>query len=130
MRSGSSMPTARRPEGQRWRRWRRSWRSAVVMIVMRFLTFRGIIRLTLRIMAAIAQEAFWRVQRFSTEWHANTFAGSVVRRITRGMWAMDLLGDTLLVALLPSVVVLLGSTVLLSLRWPAMGLVVAAGSLA
>jgi ATP-binding cassette subfamily B protein len=102
----------------------------VVMIVMRFLTFRGIIRLTLRIMAAIAQEAFWRVQRFSTEWHANTFGGSVVRRITRGMWAMDLLNDTLLVALLPSVVVLLATTVLLGLRWPAMGLVVAAGSAA
>jgi ATP-binding cassette, subfamily B, bacterial len=102
----------------------------VVMIVMRFLTFRGIIALTLRIMAAIAQEAFWRVQRFSTEWHANTFGGSVVRRITRGMWAMDLLNDTLLVALLPSVVVLLSTTVLLGLRWPAMGLVVAAGSVA
>src|SRR5260221_642061 len=102
----------------------------VVMVVMRFLTFRGIIRLTLRIMAAIAQEAFWRVQRFSTEWHANTFGGSVVRRLTRGMWAMDLLNDTLLVALLPSVVVLLATTVLLGLRWPAMGLVVAAGSVA
>jgi len=102
----------------------------VVMIVMRFLTFRGIIRLTLRIMASITQEAFWRVQRFSTEWHANTFGGSVVRRITRGMWAMDLLNDTLLVALLPSVVVLSSTTVLLGLRWPAMGLVVAAGSVA
>jgi len=56
----------------------------------------------------------------STEWHASTFAGSVVRRITRGMWAMDLLNDTLLVALLPSVVVLLATTVLLGLRWPAM----------
>ena len=61
------------------------------------------------------------MQRFSTEWHANTFAGSIVRKISRGMWAMDLLNDTLLIALLPSVVVLLGSTVLLGLRWPAMG---------
>ncbi len=102
----------------------------LVMIVLRHLSFLGIIRLTLRIMAAIAQEAFWRVQRFSTEWHANTFSGSVVRRITRAMWAMDLLNDTLLIALMPSVVVLLGSTVLLGLRWPAMGLVVAAGSVA
>jgi len=101
----------------------------LAMIALRHLTFRWIIRLTLRIMAAIAQEAFWRVQRFSTEWHANTFGGSVVRRITRGMWAMDLLNDTLLVALMPSAVVLLGFSVLLSLRWPAMGLVVAAGSL-
>jgi ATP-binding cassette, subfamily B, bacterial len=102
----------------------------VVMIAMRHLAMRAIIRLTLRIMAAMAQEAFWRVQRFSTEWHANTFSGSIVRRITRGMWSMDLLNDTVLLALMPSVVVLLGSTVLLGLRWPAMGGVVAAGSLA
>ncbi len=100
------------------------------MIVMRHLSILAIIRLTLRIMTDMAQEAFWRVQRFSTEWHANTFSGSIVRRITRGMWAMDLLNDTVLIALMPSVVVLLGSTVLLGLRWPAMGLVVAAGSVA
>jgi ATP-binding cassette subfamily B protein len=101
-----------------------------VMIVMRDLAMRSIVRLTLRIMTAMAQEAFWRVQRFSTEWHANTFSGSIVRRITRGMWSMDLLNDTVLLALMPSVVVLLGSTVLLGLRWPAMGLVIAAGSVA
>jgi ATP-binding cassette, subfamily B, bacterial len=102
----------------------------VAMIVLRHLAFLGIIRLTLRIMTAMAQEAFWRLQRFSTEWHANTFSGSVVRRVTRAMWAMDLLDDTLLIALMPSIVVLVGSTVLLGLRWPAMGLVVAAGSIA
>jgi ATP-binding cassette subfamily B protein len=99
-------------------------------IVMRHLSFWGIVRLTLRIMAAMAMEAFWRVQRFSTEWHANTFSGSTVRRITRGMWAMDLLDDTVLIALMPSVVMLVGMTVLLGLRWPAMGLVVLAGSAA
>ena len=101
----------------------------LVMIVLRHLAFLGIIRLTLRIMTTIAQEAFWRVQRFATEWHANHFSGAVVRQITRGMWAMDLLNDTLLIALLPSVVVLLGTTVLLGLRWPAMGAVVAVGAL-
>jgi ATP-binding cassette, subfamily B, bacterial len=100
----------------------------LVMIVLRYLAFLGIIRLSLRIMTAMAQEAVCRVQRFSTEWHANTFSGSIVRKITRGMWAMDLLNDTLLIALLPSVVVLLGSTVLLGLRWPAMGSVVGTGA--
>jgi ATP-binding cassette, subfamily B, bacterial len=102
----------------------------LAMVVMRHLSILGIIRLTLHIMTSMAQEAFWRVQRFSTEWHANTFSGSIVRRVTRGMWAMDLLNDTLLIALMPSAVVLLGSTVMLGLRWPAMGLVVAAGSAA
>jgi ATP-binding cassette subfamily B protein len=100
----------------------------LVMIVLRHLAFLGIIRLSLHTMTAMAREAFWRVQRFSTEWHANSFAGSIVRKVGRGMWAMDLLNDTLLIALLPSVVVLLGSTVLLGLRWPAMGAVVAIGA--
>ncbi|MFP3741365.1 ABC transporter ATP-binding protein, partial [Burkholderia sp. SIMBA_019] len=72
--------------------------------------------------------AFYRVQRFSTDWHANSFAGSTVRKITRGMWAVDVLNDTLLVALLPSVVMLVGATVLLGVYWPVMGLVVGLGS--
>jgi hypothetical protein len=58
-----------------------------------------------------------RVQRFSTDWHANSFAGSIVRKIARGMWALDLLDDTIPMALLPSLVVLLGSMILLGLHW-------------
>ncbi|HTC10102.1 MAG TPA: ABC transporter ATP-binding protein [Acetobacteraceae bacterium] len=115
--------------------WREATRAlgailalGVMMIALRHVSFLAIIRFSLRIMSDMAREAFWRVQRLSTEWHANSFAGSVVRRITRAMWAVDLLNDTLLIALLPSVLVLLGSTVLLSLRWPAMGLVIAVGA--
>jgi ATP-binding cassette subfamily B protein len=94
----------------------------------RELTFLNIIALTLKMMSEIASDAFHRVQRFSTDWHANSFAGSTVRKITRGMWAIDMLNDTLLVALLPSIVMLVGSTVLLSIQWPIMGLVVGLGS--
>jgi ATP-binding cassette, subfamily B, bacterial len=89
----------------------------------------NIIRLTLKMMSEIAANAFHRVQRFSTDWHANSFAGSTVRKITRGMWALDLLNDTLLIALLPSLVMLIGATVLLGWHWPMMGAVVGAGSL-
>ena len=101
-----------------------------LMLVSRHLAFLGIVRLTVRVMSDVAQEAFWRVQRFATDWHANTFAGSVVRKVTRGMWAIDLLNDTLLMALLPSIVVLAGSTVLLAVRWPLMGLVIVVGATA
>jgi ATP-binding cassette subfamily B protein len=100
------------------------------MVVMRHLAYRGIEILTLGIMGEVAREAFWRVQRFSTDWHANNFAGSTVRKVTRGLWAFDLLNDTLLLALVPSVVILAGSTVLLGLHWPLMGLVVALGMIA
>ena len=82
-------------------------------IVMRHVAFIAIIDLTLKMMADIAADAFHRVQRFSTDWHANSFAGSTVRKMTRGMWALDLLNDTILVALFPSLVMLVGSTVLL-----------------
>ena len=68
------------------------------------------------------------MQRFSTDWHANSFAGSTVRKITRGMWALDLLNDTMLIALMPSVVMLVGS-MLLGQHWPMMGLVIAVGSI-
>ncbi len=102
----------------------------VVMIVMRHLAFYGIVELTLRIMARVAQDAFARVQRFSTDWHANSFAGSTVRKITRGMWALDLMHDTLLLALLPSLTVLVGSMIVLGMRWPVMGVVIASSSLA
>ncbi|WP_027166486.1 ABC transporter ATP-binding protein [Mesorhizobium sp. WSM3224] len=101
---------------------------ALVGVVLRNVAFLWIVELTLKMMSDIAADAFHRVQRFSTDWHANSFAGSTVRKITRGMWALDLLNDTILIALLPSVVMLVGSTLLLGWFWPLMGAVVAAGS--
>jgi ATP-binding cassette subfamily B protein len=100
-----------------------------VLAAARYLAFLGIVRLTMRLMRRMASDAFWRVQRFSTDWHANNFAGSIVRRITRGIWAVDMLDDTLLLALLPAVLVLIGCPLLLGWRWPGMGLLVAAGAL-
>ncbi|AIO68904.1 ABC transporter ATP-binding protein [Burkholderia oklahomensis] len=101
----------------------------VACTLLRQAAFRHIIVLTLKMMSEVAANAFHRVQRFSTDWHANSFAGSTVRKITRGMWAIDLLNDTLLVALLPSVVMLAGATLLLGAHWPVMGAVVGGGSL-
>jgi ATP-binding cassette, subfamily B, bacterial len=96
--------------------------------VVRLLGFRAIVPFTLRMMSDVARDAFMRVQRFSTDWHGNSFAGSTVRKITRGMWALDLMNDTIFMALLPSLLVLLGSMILLGLHWPSLGLVVAAGA--
>ena len=102
---------------------------ALAAVAMRNLAFVGITDLTLKMMSDISADAFRRVQRFSTDWHANSFAGSTVRKVTRGMWALDLLNDTILIALFPSVVMLLGSTLLLGWYWPLMGAVVALGSI-
>jgi ATP-binding cassette subfamily B protein len=101
-----------------------------VLMMLRYVALLGIIRLTLRLMARFASDAFWRVQRFSTDWHANNFAGAIVRRITRGMWAVDTMNDILLLEMLPALLVLVGSSLLLGLRWRGMSVMVAAGALA
>jgi ATP-binding cassette, subfamily B, bacterial len=101
----------------------------LLSIMLRLVGLQVIVPFTLRIMSDIARDAFMRVQRFSTDWHANSFAGSTVRKVTRGMWAIDLYNDTILLALLPSLMVLLGSMILLGLHWTSMGLVIAVGAL-
>ena len=97
--------------------------------LFRHVAFEAIVHMTQRLMREVAAEAFARVQRFSTDWHANNFAGSTVRKITRGIWSMDQFNDILLVALAPSLVVLVGATVILGAYWPAMGVVTLVGSL-
>jgi ATP-binding cassette, subfamily B, bacterial len=101
----------------------------LLSMILRLTGLQAMVPFTLRIMSEVARDTFMRVQRFSTDWHANSFAGSTVRKITRGMWALDLLNDTILMALLPSLVVLLGSMILLGLRWASLGLVIALGAM-
>ena len=98
------------------------------MLVLRHTAWMNVVRFTLRLMGDIAEDAFRRVQRFSTDWHANTFAGSTVRKITRGMWALDLMTDTLLLALAPSMVVLTGTIILLARNAPLLGAVMGVGA--
>jgi ATP-binding cassette subfamily B protein len=102
----------------------------VAMVILRHFAYWAIVPLTSKSMSAIARESFHRVQRFSTDWHNNSFAGSTVRKITRGMWALDSLNDVLLLALLPSLVVLVGTVLLFGAHWPVMGIVMAIGAVA
>lgn len=125
MTSGASDPSARRAAFMAF--------GAIVALgllsmILRLIGLQAIVPFTLRIMSDVSRDAFMRVQRFSTDWHANSFAGSTVRKITRGMWALDLLNDTILMALLPSFAVLVGSMILLGLHWPSLGLVIAVGA--
>src|ERR1044072_2053816 len=100
----------------------------LMSMILRLTGLQAIVPFTLKTMSDVSRDAFARVQRFSTDWHANSFAGSTVRKITRGMWALDLLNDTLLMALAPSLLVLLGSMILLGLHWPVLGAVIAVGA--
>jgi ATP-binding cassette subfamily B protein len=73
----------------------------------------------------IVTDAMQKVQRFSADWHANTFAGGTVRKITRGMWSFDVYGDTLFFGLAPSFIIMIGMTTMLMVQLPWVGLFVA-----
>jgi ATP-binding cassette subfamily B protein len=100
----------------------------VFMLGIRQAALWGIVRFTLRMMREIKAEAFARVQRFSASWHAESFSGAVVRQVLRGAGAVDMLNDVVAFSVIPTVVVLVGASLLLGAQWPAMGAAVAAGS--
>ncbi len=100
----------------------------VFMLAVRQAALWGIVRFTLHMMRDIKAEAFARVQNFSASWHAESFSGAVVRQVLRGAGAVDMLNDVFAFAIVPTIVVLIGASVLLGLQWPVMGLAVAGGS--
>jgi len=73
----------------------------------------------------IVTEGMRKVQRFSSDWHANSFAGGTVRKITRAMWAFDQFEDTLAMNLLSSVTIIISITIMLSIKLPLVGLTTA-----
>lgn len=95
----------------------------------KLLSYFAIIALTIPTMRVAEAEVFAHVQRLPADWHANAFAGSTVRQITRGTWALDDMADVLLLALLPSTLVLLGTIgTLTAFRWE-IGLIAATGAM-
>ncbi len=74
-----------------------------------------------RIMQKIVVDGFERIQRFSTDWHTNHFAGSTVRKVTRGMWAYDALADTIVLELGPPFALLIGLSFAMYARHPVLG---------
>lgn len=83
--------------------------------------------MAVQVLQRIIRDSTHRVQRFSTEWHASSFAGATVRKITRGKWAFDQFEDILFMGLFPAVLVLVGITCMQFARWPVMGAIFAVG---
>lgn len=73
-------------------------------------------------MERIVSDGFRDVQRFSSDWHADNFAGATVRRVSRAMNAYDVISDTMVWYMLPAGAVLIGVTAMTFVQWPAIGL--------
>jgi ATP-binding cassette subfamily B protein len=103
--------------------------AMLLAIVLIFQILRGtldfvLIRFSSDSMARLVRDAFARVQRFSSDWHANTFAGATVRRLTRGMWAFDTFTDTMIFNFMPAMVVVAAISAVFLIRWPLLGLLI------
>ena len=100
---------------------------AIGFHVLRHVAFRLWIWFAAEIMRDMVAEAFARVQRYSADWHANSFAGSTVRKISRGMWAYDRISDIVFIGFFPAAVILLGISGILLVRWPLIGVFLLVG---
>ena len=99
--------------------------AAVFQVSRQLVTF-VLNRLSARAITTIGRDAFAKVQRFSADWHANSFAGATVRKITRGMNSFDTFTDTLAFNLVPAFIVVVGVTATFIWRWPLLGMLVGA----
>ena len=105
-----------------WRAWAAFVGVYLVYVLVRNVAFRFWNPLAARNMEEMTNEGFGRVQAFSADWHADTFAGATVRRLSRGMWGYDTVSDAVVLWLGPAILVLLGNALVMIARWPAVGL--------
>ncbi len=105
-----------------WRAWLMLSGLYFGFYALRVQAFRVMNTFSARNMEQVTNEAFARVQAFSSDWHADSFAGATVRRVSRAMQGYDNVTDALFLMLGPSVVVLLGLAISMGLRWLAAGL--------
>jgi ATP-binding cassette subfamily B protein len=104
-----------------WRAWLVFVGVYAVFAVLRNTAMRFWNPLATQTMSEMTDEAFARVQSFSADWHGDTFAGATVRHLTRAMWGYDTAADAIVVWIGPALVVLIGLSVQMMLRWPLVG---------
>jgi ATP-binding cassette subfamily B protein len=107
-----------------------AWRAlgAFVGVYLAFSLIRNIamrfwIPLAARNMEEMTNEGFAKVQAFSSDWHADSFAGATVRKLTRAMWGYDSVSDAVTIWLGPGIVVLVGLSIAMLIRQPLAGAV-------
>ncbi|MEP6968694.1 MAG: ABC transporter ATP-binding protein, partial [Pseudomonadota bacterium] len=107
--------------GGAWRAWGFFVAIYVAAVVIQNLAFRFWIPLAAHTMQEMTDEGFERVQTFSADWHGATFAGATVRRLSRAMWGYDVVADSVVAWIAPAILILVGLSVQMMLRWPLVG---------
>src|SRR5450432_521555 len=105
-----------------WRAWAIFVGVYFAFSMIRNVSIRFWIPLASGNMKEMTDEGFRKVQSFSADWHADTFSGATVRRLSRAMWGYDNVSDAALVFLGPAILVLIGLCAIMAWRWPMVGL--------
>jgi len=105
-----------------WRAWALFVGVYLAFSVIRNTAMRFLIPMSANNMKDMTDDAFRRVQSFSADWHADTFAGATVRRLSRAMWGYDTVTDAALIWFGPAIIVLVGLCGMMLLRWPPVGI--------
>ena len=104
-----------------WRAWLFFVGVYLTFAVLRNVAMRFWNPLAVWTMQEMTTEGFKRVQAFSADWHGDTFAGATVRRLSRAMWGYDVVADAVVIWIVPALLVLVGLSAQMILRWPLVG---------
>ena len=91
----------------------------------RWIRFHLLHHFLTKAMDQILRDGFGKVQRFSADWHATTFAGATVRKLTRGKSAFDSMTAILWNNFFPIFLSIVGLTALIAYKFPLIGLMFA-----
>lgn len=72
-------------------------------------------------MRDIVTDALNKVQLFSSDWHANNFAGGTVRKITRARTSFERFEDVLFLHIMPALVIMIGVSGMIMFALPQVG---------
>jgi ATP-binding cassette subfamily B protein len=95
----------------------------LVLFAVAFLIYN---RFETDIFKALMDDAFAHVQTLSEHFFVNTFTGAIVSKISRARTKIETFEDLILIRIIPTIVVLAGSTAFLALRFPVLALLLVA----
>ena len=78
------------------------------------------------IFKSLMDDAFAHVQSLSEQFFVNTFTGAIVSKISRARQKIETFEDLILIRVVPTIVVLIGSTGFLAMRFPVLALLLIA----
>jgi ATP-binding cassette, subfamily B, bacterial len=78
------------------------------------------------IFKSLMDDAFAHVQTLSEQFFVNTFTGAIVSKISRARQKIETFEDQILIRIIPTIVVLGGSTIFLAMRFPVLALLMIA----